>query len=136
MPLTAGFAGKLLLFFSALGVPAPAADLLRDQPAAEVARLLEQVRLFRVLALVGVLNAAVGAWYYLRLATVMFLREPLQPIERPRPRPALAAVAVCALVTLLFGVWWQPLLDASRAAADPRRSPAADRPPLAARLAP
>src|SRR5262249_47050899 len=48
-PLTAGFAGKFLLFYGALSVPSV------DHPW-----------LFPGLAVVGVINAAIGGWYYLR----------------------------------------------------------------------
>ena len=64
IPITAGFAGKFLIFFGAMAVPFP-----------------EHAVLFRVLALLGVLNAAIGAWYYLRIVAVMYLRQPLHAIE-------------------------------------------------------
>ena len=51
IPATGGFAGKFLLFWGAMSVPGVPGD-----PAT-----LEQARLFRVLALIGVLDAAVGA---------------------------------------------------------------------------
>src|SRR5207237_4717977 len=48
IPATAGFTGKLLIFFGALSVPG------------------ESAWLYRTLAVIGMLDAAVGAWYYLR----------------------------------------------------------------------
>jgi NADH-quinone oxidoreductase subunit N len=96
IPLTAGFAGKVFLLWGALDVPA-AAD-----PT--------QARLFRILALIAALNAAVAAWYYLRLVTVMYLRTPLRPLENRRAVPGLTALGVCALLTLAFGVSPRPLL--------------------------
>jgi NADH-quinone oxidoreductase subunit N len=87
IPLTAGFPGKLLLFFGALGAPSP------DHPA-----------LFKTLAVIGVLNAAVGAWYYLRILAVMYLRPPIKPLEAVRSWPAFAAIVLCALATLAFGI--------------------------------
>ena len=71
IPLTAGFAGKFLLFLGAMSVPGVPSD----------PTTLEQARLFRILALIGVLNAAIGAWYYLRIVAVMYLRNPLRPAE-------------------------------------------------------
>jgi NADH-quinone oxidoreductase subunit N len=137
MPLTAGFVGKVFLFFSALSVPLPPVEVLREMPADEVARLMKQVEWFRVLAIIGALNAAIAAWYYLRVATVMFLREPIQPIAPTAPRPALATLALCVLLTLGFGtggVQW--LARASRSAVDSR---ATDRlaldPPVAPKVA-
>jgi NADH-quinone oxidoreductase subunit N len=103
IPLTAGFAGKFLLFSSALLVP-----FNPDVPAS-----LEQRRLFVTLALIGVLNAAVGGWYYMRIAAAMYLRDPLNPIAKTRVRPALVAVWICALLTLGFGIYPEPLKQAA-----------------------
>lgn len=104
IPLTAGFAGKLFLFLGAMGVnPAP-----EDVAALEVAR--DQARLFRILALVGALNAAIGGWYYLRLLVAMFLRNPLRPVEQRTSGPILAAVGLCAFLTLYLGINPEALL--------------------------
>jgi NADH-quinone oxidoreductase subunit N len=100
IPLTAGFAGKLLLFAGAIQVPYSV-----DDPAS-----LQQYRLFVILALIGVLNAAVGAWYYLRIAAAMFLREPIQVPARARRWPVMAAIAICAVLTLWGGVYPWPIL--------------------------
>jgi NADH-quinone oxidoreductase subunit N len=98
IPLTAGFVGKLTLFFGALAVPAG------------------NEHLYQILALVGALNAAVGAWYYLRILAVMYLRDPARPLLQPRSWPGLAALWLCAAVTLWFGIYPRPLLDAARKA--------------------
>jgi NADH-quinone oxidoreductase subunit N len=95
IPLTAGFVGKLLLFGGAIFVEPEGTDRLW----------------FRVLALIMAINAAIGAWYYLRVATVMYLRSPLRPLERVRSWPGLAALAVCVIVTLWGGVYPKSLLD-------------------------
>jgi NADH-quinone oxidoreductase subunit N len=122
MPLTVGFAGKFLIFFGAMDLPS----------APDNAAALEQAKLFRILALIGMLNAAVGAWYYLRIAAVMYLRPaPVQPLEKARPRPVLLAVWACALFTLAAGIYPWPLLDVSRkavSAASPPGAPAAEAP--------
>jgi NADH-quinone oxidoreductase subunit N len=102
MPLTAGFAGKLMLFFGAMGAP-----FQEDSPA-----LLEQARLYRILALIAVLNAAIGAWFYLRIAVYMYLREPIQTEWPARSTPGFLAIALCALVTLGAGVYPGPLVRA------------------------
>ena len=47
IPLTAGFTGKFLVFFGAVAVPG------------------EHHKLFTILAFLGVVNAAIGGWYYL-----------------------------------------------------------------------
>src|SRR5205807_2656780 len=88
-----GFAGKWLLFWSALGVHNVASGAV------------DQERLFRVLALIAAINAAIGAWYYLRIAAVMYLREPARRLSASGSRPALAAVAACAIVTFVFGIY-------------------------------
>jgi NADH-quinone oxidoreductase subunit N len=100
IPLTAGFAGKLLLFFGAVVVPSPP----------------EHPWLFKLLALVGVLNAAIGAWYYLRILAVMYLRSSTQPLRKGRSWPGLATLWICALVTLVFGVYPNGLLKVTRLA--------------------
>ena len=93
IPLTAGFTGKFLLFFGAMAVPRAG----RSGDAGTG-------RLFRVLALLGVLNAAIGGWYYLRIVAVMYLRNPVRPVETRRRPATLAAVAVCAVLTIALGV--------------------------------
>ena len=87
IPLTAGFAGKFLIFFGAMAVSSA-----------------KHAVLFRVLALLGVLNAAIGGWYYLRILAVMYLREPLQPVQGRKSWPGLATLWACALLTIGLGV--------------------------------
>jgi NADH-quinone oxidoreductase subunit N len=119
IPLTAGFLGKLWLFLGVLGVRA-----FPDDPA-----LLAQQRLFITLGVIGAINAAIGAWYYLRIATVMFLREPLQPLPTARRRPVAIAVALCAVLTLGIGLWPKPIVAAVQAAVS--HVPETDRGPSA-----
>lgn len=107
IPITVGFLGKLWLFLGALAVPPSAGDPIATKYANS----------YWALALVGMLNAAIGAWYYLRITTYMFLRDPL-PGPRPAPRPLatggpiLAGVLVCAALTLGLGVYPKPLMNA------------------------
>jgi NADH-quinone oxidoreductase subunit N len=100
LPPMAGFWGKLLVFVSAFSVS--------YTPGAEVG-LGEQAKLFRILLLIAALNAAVGAWYYLRIIAVMYLRTPLQRLAKPPMSTRLVAVWACALITLLFGA--TPAID-------------------------
>ncbi len=100
MPLTAGFAGKLLLFLGAFD--APAVGPMRN--------------MYRVLAVIAAVNAAVGAVYYLRVIGAMYLRAPLRTAEPARGSPALAAALICAAATVVFGVYPAPLAEAARAA--------------------
>jgi NADH-quinone oxidoreductase subunit N len=105
IPLTAGFFGKLMLFFGALAVEGPNAWL------------------FRVLALFGGLNAAIGGWYYLRILAKMYLYPPLHALEKPRSIPGLAALWVCAVVTLGLGIYPSLLLVETKAISNPRQPP-------------
>lgn len=105
IPLTAGFAGKFLLFWDAMGLSSATTD---------------QAWLYRVLALIGAVNAAIGAWYYLRMATAMYLREAIEPLPAPRVRPVLGTIAACALVTLALGIAPNLLLRPIRQAVTPR----------------
>jgi NADH-quinone oxidoreductase subunit N len=120
IPATGGFAGKFLLFWGAMSVRVVPTD-----PST-----VEQARLFRILALIGVLNAAIGAWYYLRIVAVMYLRNPLRPLEGRRGWATRAAMTACAVLTIALGV--PPLLgmllgsardavpQAAQVAAEPR----------------
>jgi NADH-quinone oxidoreductase subunit N len=82
MPLTAGFIGKILVFRAAL-----------DQG-------------FVILVVIGVLNTAISAYYYLRLIIVMFFRERMTSWMAP-PIPASIAIA---LVITVAGVLYLGLL--------------------------
>jgi NADH-quinone oxidoreductase subunit N len=107
LPLTAGFVGKLLLFLGALSTPAEAP--MQD--------------LFRILAVVGALNAAVAAYYYLRVLNALFLRSSLvAPTPVVRRSPLIVVAIVCALVTVGFGVYPAPLQQACEWAAEGLRS--------------
>jgi NADH-quinone oxidoreductase subunit N len=97
IPPLAGFWGKLRIFQSAL----------------EVARG-EDAQLFLGLVVLGAINAAIGAYYYLRIVVTMAFREPGEVLE-PRPGwPALLAVGVCAGLSLFVGLVPGPLADAAR----------------------
>ncbi len=100
LPLTAGFVGKFLLFIAAFNAPA-------DTPMGG---------LFRVLAVVAAVNAAIGAVYYLRLLGAMYLRTALHLLPAGRFGPALLAAAICAAGTVGLGVYPKPVADAARAA--------------------
>jgi NADH-quinone oxidoreductase subunit N len=115
IPLTAGFTGKFLLFFDALGVPGSEAG------GAQHKLLGEMAYLYRVLAVIAVVNAAVGSWYYLRIIAVLYLREPLHPAHQRRSAPLVMAILICAALTLGLGVY-PPLLLAEVQKAVPRRA--------------
>ncbi|HEX4485103.1 MAG TPA: NADH-quinone oxidoreductase subunit N [Terriglobales bacterium] len=72
------------------------------------------------LTIIGVLNSAVGAYYYLRIIVLMYMREPT--VEAPvRPIPAALGVALAAslIATLYLGLLPGKVLDyASRSVAE------------------
>lgn len=78
MPLTAGFMGKIVVFSAALRQG------------------------YVWLVVIGVLNTAISAYYYLRLIIVMFFRDRTTDLEVPRV-PASAALA---LVLTIAGVFY------------------------------
>lgn len=92
IPPTAGFMGKLYLFNAAVS-----SDLVW-------------------LAVVGVLNSVVSAYYYLRVIKTMFL-APAESEERiSYSSPVFVAVAVSAIGILLIGVLPGPLFEITESA--------------------
>jgi NADH-quinone oxidoreductase subunit N len=82
MPLTAGFMGKILVFGAAI-----------DQK-------------YYGLVVIGVLNTAVSAYYYLRLIIVMFFGERTIPWIAPRvPASVALALAITVLGVLYLGIF-------------------------------
>jgi len=81
---------------------------------------------------IGVINAAIGAVYYLRLVSAMFLNDPLSMARPAGGRPALAGVALSAALVVAFGIMPGPVFkflerprgDDSAAAADKASHPA------------
>ncbi len=102
IPPLAGFWGKLLIFGSALNVDAQAGGNTRIW--------------FVVLAILGVLNAAISAGYYLRIVSVMYFRPPSTEPRTEGGKGALTAAVACALATVIIGLYPGPLLKASNQA--------------------
>ena len=93
LPPVAGLWGKLLVFGSALKV--------QDASVRSW---------FIAVAVIGVLNAAVAAYYYLRIVSLMYFREPLAAARAEGgPGPYLAAV-LCSLAVLVLGFFPGPLI--------------------------
>jgi NADH-quinone oxidoreductase subunit N len=89
MPLTAGFMGKLVVFSAALRQG------------------------YVWLVVIGVLNAAVSAYYYLRLIIVMFFRERLTPWEAPRVPASIALALIITIVGVFYlGIFPERLMNA------------------------
>lgn len=95
IPLTGGFLGKYLIFLAAV-----------------------ESKLY-VLAIVGALNAVVGAYYYLRIVIAMYMQT---PEEEPAPSIGLGpestvAIAVSVVAVLALGIYPTPILAATKALA-------------------
>jgi NADH-quinone oxidoreductase subunit N len=101
IPPLAGFWGKFQIFASAI------ASTTGGDP-----------RSFQLLAVIGVLNAAVGAYYYLRIVVTMYLRPGDGTIEASAGWPTWAAVVACAGLSLVLGLFPQSINGPSRAAAE------------------
>ena len=70
--------------------------------------------LYQVLALIGAVNAAIAATYYLRVVGVMYLRGAFQPAVPFVLSPLIVAVVLCAVATLIFGIVPGPALELCR----------------------
>src|SRR6267142_217363 len=64
------------------------------------------------LTIIGVVNSAIAAYYYLRLIVVMYMRDGREDAPVLPLRPSVAvAVAISAAATLYLGLWPQRVLD-------------------------
>ena len=63
------------------------------------------------LAIVGIVSAVIGAFYYLRVIKVMYFDEPLgEPVQPRNDRVLRLVFGVNALSLLAFGLFWNPLM--------------------------
>ena len=98
MPLTAGFIGKVAVFASALNVGS-------TTPAAN--------SLYTMMVVIGVLNTAISAYYYLRLIIVMFFRERTTPWAVPHVPASIALLLVITILGVFYlGLFPGRVLDA------------------------
>src|SRR6476619_231549 len=95
IPITGGFFAKFYVFSAALQ-----ANLIG-------------------LTIIGVINSAIGAYYYLRLVVLMYMREPKEEAAiRPIPVALGVALAISLIATLYLGLLPGRVLDyASRSVA-------------------
>ncbi len=99
VPLTAGFIGKVVVFRSAL----------------DPAVLNEYRNTMTFLVVVGVLNTAISAYYYLGLIVVMFFRERTTEWRAPRVPASVAVTLILTLAGVLYlGVFPGKVIDAFR----------------------
>ena len=68
------------------------------------------------LAIVGVLNSVLSAFFYLRVIVVMYMKEAEEPKPLSLSWPLGAAVALAALGVIVLGLWPSPLLDMAQQA--------------------
>src|SRR5678815_4004469 len=89
MPLTAGFIGKIMVFGAAVE------------------------RGYYALVVIGVLNTAISAYYYLRLVIVMFFRDRTTAwIAPPVPASIALTLIVTAAGVLYLGLFPDRVIDA------------------------
>ena len=70
------------------------------------------------LAVVGVINSVVSAYYYLRVVKVMYLAPPTSDEPVTAGIPVRLAIATTLAAVLFFGIYPTPLLNAARKAAE------------------
>ncbi len=69
------------------------------------------------LAIVGIVFAVIGAFYYLRVIKVMYFDEPVGgPLVLQDDRPLRIAFGVNALALLALGIFWNPIMAWCQAA--------------------
>jgi NADH-quinone oxidoreductase subunit N len=94
IPPTVGFAGKYLIFSSAV-------------QAGEV-----------TLAVLAVLCSAISAYYYLRVIVYMYMKEPTREARIEFALPASLVIGAATIATLSFGIMPSMLIHAARRAAN------------------
>lgn len=70
------------------------------------------------LTIIGVINSGVGAYYYLRIIVMMYMREPRKPVPVTSvPLAARLALAVCIIATLYLGIFPSRVLQYAQGSA-------------------
>ncbi|RDD62150.1 NADH-quinone oxidoreductase subunit NuoN [Ferruginivarius sediminum] len=93
IPPLAGFFGKIYVFLAAV-----------------------EAELY-TLAVIGVLSSVVAAFYYLRIVKLMYFDEPAEAFDTPFGREMSLVMGATGLITLLFFVFPNPIVDGAEAAA-------------------
>jgi NADH-quinone oxidoreductase subunit N len=102
IPPLAGFLGKYNLFVAAFS-----------------ASTGSDAGMYQSLAVIGVLNSAIGAYYYLKIVVAMFFRDPVGAPLQPRLSwPTAWAIGTCASLTVLIGLYAGPIYDVTRSSAE------------------
>lgn len=92
VPVTSGFVGKLVVFGAAIEAG------------------------YTWVAVVGVLASAVAAFFYLKVLVVIYMQERDETVDEAATDTSLGwlangAVGLAALATIVFGLFWSPLID-------------------------
>jgi len=105
--------------FSLMGFP-PTAGMLGKVYVFSSAFSLESSHLFRGplvwLAVIGVVNSAIGAAYYLKIASACYLDAPTGNVQPDAGPPVRWGLAVCGIAMILLFVWPSGLAGAARSA--------------------
>ncbi len=102
IPPLAGFIGKFNLFVAAF-------QASNDSDA----------RMYQSLAVIGVINSAIGAYYYLKIVVAMYYRDPVgAPLKPWLTWPTATAIGTCSTLTVVLGLWAQPIYIATRESAE------------------
>lgn len=89
LPPTAGFLGKVYIFSSAFSIPAGHA--MHDAMI--------------VLGVIGVINSAIGAAYYLRIVAVMYMGDSTREPTRASGAPIRVGLGICAAAMVILFAW-------------------------------
>jgi NADH-quinone oxidoreductase subunit N len=94
LPPTAGFVGKLYIF---------------------MALVQKWDYWFMILAVIAVFNSVISLYYYARIMKAMYFDKPEKEITYvdANTAPATAVAVVMGALTLLLGLFWQPLAQAA-----------------------
>lgn len=105
MPPTVGFMGKFLVFKSALVATTESANAGLPGNALIIAAIV-----------LGVVTSLAGFYYYLRVIVSLYMEKQEKQVGEHVFPGARLAIAVCAALTILFGVVPGKLVDASERA--------------------
>ncbi|HKD35378.1 MAG TPA: NADH-quinone oxidoreductase subunit N [Pirellulales bacterium] len=114
VPPLAGFWGKFTLFSGALEVGVPTASAAAGSGAATAVDALRTLHpWFTGLAVIGVLNAAIGMAYYLRVVATMYFRAPVTTIKAEGGAGPWIAMLFSTLLVVAAGVFPGPIVGAA-----------------------
>lgn len=102
LPLTAGFTGKFMLFVSAISAQADSHGSL-----------------LKALAVIGAINSAIGAYYYLRVIGVMYLRTAIRPLLGRGSVSGWIGLTACAAIVIWLGCYPPRAFEFARQSAIP-----------------